>query len=88
MNARPVRARQSRDREAPNMLSATTHAVLSCPLICLRLQRQVAKLANGLLYSRSLLRNNNTAIILQMFTSSYGRVARSLEIKSRTFCDY
>jgi len=31
---------------------------------------QVAKLASRLLYSRSLLRNNNTAIKLQMFTSS------------------
>ena len=30
------------------------------------------KLARGLLYSWSLLRNNNTAINLQMFTSSYG----------------
>jgi len=36
------------------------------------LQRQVAKLASGLLYSWSLLRNNNTAINLQMFTSSCG----------------
>ena len=39
-------------------------------LLCLR--RQVAKLASGMLYSWSLLRNNNTAIYLQMFTSSYG----------------
>ena len=35
------------------------------------LQRQVAKLASGLLYSRSLLRNNNMAVNLQMFTLSY-----------------
>jgi len=35
-------------------------------------QRQVAKLASGLLYSWSLLRNNNTVIHLEMFTSSYG----------------
>jgi len=39
-------------------------------LLCL--QRQVAKLASRLLYSWSLLRTNNTAINLQMFTSSYG----------------
>jgi len=39
-------------------------------LLCL--QKQVAKLTSGLLYSWSLLRNNNTAINLQMFTSSYG----------------
>jgi len=32
----------------------------------------LAKLASGLLYSWSLLRNNNTAINLQMFTSRYG----------------
>jgi len=31
----------------------------------------LANLASGLLYSWSLLRNNNTAINLQMFTSSY-----------------
>jgi len=36
------------------------------------LQRQVAKLASGLLHSWSLFRNNTTAINLQMFTSSYG----------------
>jgi len=41
----------------------------SCPILCL--QRQFAKLASGLLYSWSLLRNNNTAINLQMLTSSY-----------------
>jgi len=35
-------------------------------------QRQVAKLASRLLYSWSLLRNNNMAINRQMFTSSYG----------------
>jgi len=39
-------------------------------LLCL--QRQVAKLASGLLCSWSLLRNNNTALNLQMFTLSYG----------------
>jgi len=36
------------------------------------LQRQIAKLASGLLCSWSLLRNNNTAKNLQMFSSSYG----------------
>ena len=36
------------------------------------LQRQIAKLASGLLYSWSLLRNNNTVINLSMFSSSYG----------------
>jgi len=35
-------------------------------------QRQIAKLASGLLYSWSLWRSNNTAINLQMFSSSYG----------------
>jgi len=35
-------------------------------------QRQIAKLANGLLYSWSLWRNNNTTINFQMFSSSYG----------------
>ena len=35
-------------------------------------QRQVAKLASGLLHFWSLLRNNNTAINRQMFTSGYG----------------
>jgi len=34
-------------------------------------QRQVAKLASGLMYSWSLFRNNNTAMNLQMFASSY-----------------
>ena len=36
------------------------------------MQRQVGKLASGLLYSWSLSRNNNTAINLEMFISSYG----------------
>jgi len=45
-------------------------AVNSCPP--LYLQKQVAKLANGLFYRWSLLRNNNTAINLQTPTSSYG----------------
>ena len=45
-------------------------AVRSGPILCL--QVQVAKLARGLLYSWSLLCNINTAINLQMFTSSYG----------------
>jgi len=44
-------------------------AVRSCLRLCL--QRQVAKLASGLLYCWSLLRNNNTAINLQTFTSSW-----------------
>jgi len=46
-------------------------AVRSCPL--LRLQGQVANLASGLFYCSSLLRNNNTAINLRKFPSSYGR---------------
>jgi len=37
----------------------------------LYLQRRVAKLASELLYSWSVLRNNNTAVNFQMFTSSY-----------------
>jgi len=45
-------------------------AVHSCPLICL--QGQVAKLASGLFYCWSLLRNNNMATNLQRFTSIYG----------------
>ena len=44
-------------------------AVRSYPLLWL--PRQVAKLASGLFYGWSLLRNNNTAINLQTFTSSY-----------------
>jgi len=36
------------------------------------LQRQVAKLASGLLFSWPLWRKNNTTINLQMFSSSYG----------------
>jgi len=43
------------------------------PLLAMALlQRQIAKLASRLLYSWSLLRNNNTAINLEMFTLSYG----------------
>jgi len=38
----------------------------------LLLQRQYAKLDSGLLCSWSLLLNNNTAINVQMFTSSHG----------------
>jgi len=48
----------------------TRLAQVRSSILCL--QRQVAKLASGLLYSWSLLRNSNTAINLQMFTSSYG----------------
>jgi len=44
-------------------------AVCSHPLLWV--PRQVAELANGLFYGCSLLRNNNTAINLQTFTSSY-----------------
>jgi len=43
----------------------------SCPLLCL--QRQVVKLASGLFYSRSLLRNNNMATNFHRFTSSNDR---------------
>ena len=43
--------------------------VHSCPLVCL--QRQVTKLASGLFYCYSSLRNNNMATNLLMFTSSY-----------------
>jgi len=54
--------------------------VTARPLTCLAqvhssllfLQKQVAKLASRLLYSWSLLRNNNTAVNLQKFTPSYG----------------
>jgi len=56
---------QSRDREAPTRL-----AQVRSSLLCL--QGQVAKLASRLLCSWSLLRNNNTAINLQMFTSRQG----------------
>ena len=50
-------------------------AVHSCLLLCL--QVQVAKLTSGLFYRWSLLCNNNMAINLLMFTSSYdfGRFA-------------
>ena len=47
----------------------TRLAQLRSSLLCL--QRQVAKLTSGLFYSWSLLRNNNTAINLQMFTLSH-----------------
>jgi len=53
---------QRRDREAPTRL-----AQMRCSLLCQ--QRQVVKLTSELLYSWSLLRTNNTAINLQMFTS-------------------
>jgi len=46
-------------------------AVRSCPLLCL--QEQVANLARRLFYCWSLLHNNNTAINLQKFPSSYGK---------------
>ena len=46
--------------------------LMSDPILCL--QRQFAKLVSRLLYSWSFLRNNNTAINLQMLTSSYGSV--------------
>ena len=36
------------------------------------LQRQIAKLASGWLYSWSLWRNNNTQINLQIYSPSYG----------------
>jgi len=45
-------------------------AHVTCPFLCL--QRQVAKLVNGLYYYWSLLRNNNTVINVQMLTSSCG----------------
>jgi len=45
-------------------------AVHSCPFFCL--QRRVAKVARGLFYCWSLLRNNNMATNLQRFTSYYG----------------
>ena len=53
-----------------NAWPPTRLAQVRSSLLCL--QMQVAKLASGLLYSGSLLRNNNTAKNLQMFTSSYG----------------
>jgi len=45
-------------------------AVHSCPLLCL--QRWVAKVASGLFYCWSLLRNNKMATNLQKFTLYYG----------------
>ena len=45
-------------------------AVHSCPLLCL--QRWVAKVASGLFYCWSLLRNNNMATNLQRFALYYG----------------
>jgi len=45
-------------------------AVHSWPLLCL--QRWVAKVASGLFYCWSLLRNNNMATNLQKFTLYYG----------------
>ena len=45
-------------------------AVGTCPLLCL--QKQVVKLASGLVYWWSLSRNNNTAINLPTFTANYG----------------
>jgi len=45
-------------------------AVHSCLLLCL--QRWVAKVASGLFYCWSLLRNNNMARTLQRFTLYYG----------------
>ena len=63
--------------------------VRSCQF--LHLQMQVAKLENGLFYCWSLLRNNNAAINLQTFTSSYGSrrfsacdQCSSYEIQDRT----
>jgi len=43
----------------------------SCSLLCL--QRQVTKLASGLLYRWSLLRNNNMPANVQRFASNNGR---------------
>ena len=50
--------------------SPTRLAQVRSSLFCL--QRPAEKLASGLLYSWSILHNNNTAIHLQMFTSSNG----------------
>jgi len=44
-------------------------AIHSCPLLCL--QKRVAKVASGLLYCWSLLRNNNMATNVQRFTLHY-----------------
>ena len=44
-------------------------AVHSCPLLCL--QRRVAKVASGLFYCWSLLRNNNMVTNLRRFTLYY-----------------
>jgi len=60
---------QSRDCEVPKC------TIRSWSLLCL--QRQVAKLASGLLYYWSLLRNNNAAINLQMCTSTSSGSRRS-----------
>jgi len=56
--------RQSRDRNAPDTLSASVRS--------LWLLKQDAEHARRLLYYWSSLRNNNTAVKLQMFTSRYG----------------
>ena len=52
------------------LVSCSDELAVRWPLLCL--QRQVAKLACGLFYYLCLLRNNNTAINFQTFTSSYG----------------
>jgi len=69
VKARPIRAK-SRPQDPRN--AKRNCAVRSCPILCL--QRQVPKLASGLLYSWSLLSDNTKAINLQIFTSSYGIV--------------
>ena len=53
----------------PTRSEQVRSSLMSDPLC---LQRLVAKLASGLLYSWSLLRNNKTEINLQMLTSCYG----------------
>ena len=65
MNATPIRANSW--PRGPDTLRLTQ---VRRSILCQ--QRQVAKFVRRLFYFWSLLRNNNTAINLQMFTSSYG----------------
>jgi len=59
----------TRARFNPLVSCSDELAVYSCPFFCP--QRQVAKLASGLFYYWSLLRNNSIPTNLQRFTSSY-----------------
>jgi len=69
MNEREVLQGKVVNCEPPDMLSASA---------------QVTKLASGFLYSWSLLRNNNTAVNLQMFNSSCGNSVLPHVTRART----